>query len=206
MQLHHGGPWWVIWTHWFLDLGEVPWKGWGTLEQQRVGVGGANTCQLWSVWPLCFSRSWALCSRTEPFALSTPGLLFRLGTLACCMDSGLGSTLWFWWHNNPWWGLPCPSLRFSAPTPVSVPREESDYSFLCVCHFFLICNLSSHLVSFRFTTTEPFPGLWGIWRQKYDRVDVETYFFPFRVFFLVRYGWFTILYKFQLHNIVIHQF
>ena len=48
---------------------------------------------------------------------------------------------------------------------------------------FLICNLSFHLVSFRFTMTEPFPGLWGIWRQKYNRVDVKTYFFPFSVFF-----------------------
>ena len=31
--------------------------------------------------------------------------------------------------------------------------------------------------------TEPFPGLWGIWRQKYDRVDVKTYFFSLQIFF-----------------------
>ena len=139
-----------------------PWGGpmGGMGNIGTAGGGGANTCQLWSVWPLCFSGSRALCSSTEPFALHTPGLLFRLGTLACCVDSALwqsGSALWFWWLNNPWWGIPCPSLRFSAPTPVSIPREESDCSFLCACHFFW--SVTYHFILYHFVSLWLSPSL-----------------------------------------------
>lgn len=102
-------------------------SGWG---------GGANTCQLWSVLASLLLQILSSVLRTEaPLPCPPPGLLFRLE------DFGLLHGLWTWFNplvlvaQQPMVFLPQPQV-LSSYSCFRPKEEESDYSFLCVCHFF----------------------------------------------------------------------
>ena len=183
MQLHHGGPWWVTWTHWFLDLGEVPQEGWGNIGAAGSGGGGCEylpvVVSLVSLLLQISSsvlQDWALC-------------LFHPRTFISTWDFGLLHGLWTRFNplvlvaQQPMMGNSLPQPQVLSSCSCFHPKGGVRLLLSLCVPLFLICNLSFHLVSFHFTMTEPFPGLWGIWRQKYDRVDVKTYFFSLQIFF-----------------------
>ena len=180
MQLHMGAPGESSEPIGFSTLGRSHGRDWEYRNSRGWG------CQY---LPVVVSLASLLLRITSSVLKHWALCLVHPRTFISAWDFDLLRGLWAWFS----------PLVLVAQQPVTgnslpQPRILSSYScfhskggvrlLLPLCMpLFLICNLSFHLVSFHFTMTEPFPGLWGIWRQKYNRVDVKTYFFSLQSFF-----------------------
>ena len=100
-----------------------------------------------------------------------------------CPSQNFHSVLGLWLSAGPWtWfnllvaqlsamGIPCPSLRFSRPHPGFHLQGRSQASPSPLLPTFFDLELSTLSCNYLFMS-EPLPGLWGLWKQKYDRVRV----------------------------------